>query len=327
VSGTNRVRLTKAMPESDGWVPPRTHELAVRDGRVVCYCCYGPPGGLPVVSLAGTPGTRWERPDVISAFEQAGLRVVLPDRPGYGGSTRRPGRSVADEADDVRELADTLGWERFAVTGFSGGGPFALACAALLADRVACCATVASPAPADEPEVDFFRRETPARAEAFRLAVLGEQALRPYLETRARETVARVEAGGPMLLPAPAPAPADADADADAPAPATAAGQSGADRGRVERIRATFLGGLDGWIDDDIALVRPWGFDIAAITGPVSIWYGANDTSTTRTHTDWLLAHVPGAQGFEYPGGHDPGEADFRRILAWIAGASGLTRA
>jgi pimeloyl-ACP methyl ester carboxylesterase len=319
---------------------------------VVRYCCYGPPGGLPVVSLAGTPGTRWERPDVIRAFDQAGLRVVLPDRPGYGGSTRQPGRSVADEADDVQEIADALGWERFAVTGFSGGGPFALACAALLTGRVACCATVASPAPADEPEVDFFRRETPARAENFRLAVLGEQALRPYLEARGRETVARVEAGGPMLLPTPAPADAvgpspaatagsaatpGSAADGGTPsAPAVAAGQPAAgqpaagqptaDQGRIERIRATFLGGLDGWIDDDIALVRPWGFDVTAITAPVSIWYGADDTRTTRAHTDWLLAHVPAAEGYEYPGGHEPGEADFHRVLAWIAGSSGPTR-
>jgi pimeloyl-ACP methyl ester carboxylesterase len=293
----------------------------------VRYCCYGPPRGLPVVSLAGTPGTRWERPDVIGAFDQAGLRVVLPDRPGYGGSTRKPGRSIADAAGDVREVADALGWERFAVTGFSGGGPFALACAALLAGRVACCATVASPAPADPPEVDFFRRETPDRAEDFRVAVRGDQALRPYLEARGREVVARVEAGGPMLLPAPpASAPGRADPGAAAEAatvPAPAASQPTADRGRVERIRASFLGGLDGWIDDDIALVRPWGFDVAAITAPVSIWYGADDTRT-QAHTDWLLAHVPAAQGFEYPGGHDPGEADFRRILAWIAGSGAL---
>jgi pimeloyl-ACP methyl ester carboxylesterase len=108
---------------SGTWTPPRTHELTAGSGRVVSYCCYGPPDGLPVVSLAGTPGTRWERPDVISAFGRAGLRVVVPDRPGYGDSTRQPGRSVADAATDVQMIADAQGWRQFAVTGFSGGAP------------------------------------------------------------------------------------------------------------------------------------------------------------------------------------------------------------
>lgn len=70
------------MPEGEAWTPPATRELTAGDGRVLRYCCYGPADGLPVVSLAGTPGTRWERPDVITAFERAGLRVAAPDRPG-----------------------------------------------------------------------------------------------------------------------------------------------------------------------------------------------------------------------------------------------------
>ena len=137
-----------AVPEGEAWTPPATRELTAGRGRVLRYCCYGPADGLPVISLAGTPGTRWERPDVITAFEQAALRVAAPDRPGYGGSTRQPGRTVASVAADVLMIADAHGWPRFAVTGFSGGGPHALACAALLAGRVTCCAAVATPAPA-----------------------------------------------------------------------------------------------------------------------------------------------------------------------------------
>jgi pimeloyl-ACP methyl ester carboxylesterase len=292
---------------------PRTDQLTVGDGRVVRCCCYGPPGGLPVVSLAGTPGTRWERPDVITAFEQAGLRVVAPDRPGYGGSTRQPGRTVADVAADVRMVADAQGWERFAVTGFSGGGPHSLACAALLANRVSCCAVIASPAPSDAPEVDFFRRQSPGGAEDFRRALLGEQSLRPYLEGRAQDALARAEAG-PRRPAAPRPPGAD---------PASASGQPGAtDPGRMERIRAMYLGGQDGWVDDNIALVRPWGFDVGSITVPVSIWHGSQDTRVPRAHAEWFLAHLPGAQGYEYPGAHDPDDADYRRILAWIAALS-----
>ena len=283
------------------WTPPPTRELTAPDGRVLRHCGYGPPDGQPVVSLAGTPGTRWERPDVVSAFEQAGLRVVAPERPGYGGATRQPGRSVADVAADVRLIADALGWPRFAVTGFSGGGPHALACAALLAGRITCCAVVASPAPADASGVDFFAEPTPGAATDFRLARRGEQALRPYLETRARDAMARLEAD---------------------PEQASGPGVSAApDSGRLTRLRAMFLGGLDGWLDDDIALVRPWGFDLARITGPIALWHGARDTRVPRAHTDWLLARLPTARSYQHPGGHDPDDASYRRILGWIAAA------
>jgi pimeloyl-ACP methyl ester carboxylesterase len=77
--------------------------------------------------------------------------------------------------------------------------------------------------------------------------------------------------------------------------------------------------GLDGWVDDVIALARPWGFDVASIKAPVSIWHGSRDTRVPRAHTEWLLAHLPNAHGYAHPGGHDPGEADYRRILTWIA--------
>jgi hypothetical protein len=81
--------------------------------------------------------------------------------------------------------------------------------------------------------------------------------------------------------------------------------------------------GLDGWIDDDIALTRPWGFDPAAIAVPVAIWHGAADTRIPRSHTDWLLATVPTAEAHEHPGGHDPAEPATRDILAWLAATSG----
>jgi pimeloyl-ACP methyl ester carboxylesterase len=273
------------------WTPPGTHELTVTGGRVVRYCSYGPPDGYPVVSLSGTPGTRWERPDVISGFEWAGLRVIAPDRPGYGGSTRQPGRRVADVAADVRHIADAQGWRRFAVTGFSGGGPHALACAAVLASRVTRCAVVSCPAPFDASEGDQGvipgRDATRAPDEDFRLAGQGEQALRPYLADRAVAALTWV---------------ATEVADPD----------------RRVRLRAMYEG-LDGWIDDDIALVHPWGFDLGAICVPVGLWRGADDSRVPRAYADWLLAHIPAAQGHEYPGGHDPGDADYRQVLGWLA--------
>ena len=286
----------------EAWVPPPTHELTVSGGRVVCYCCYGPQAGLPVVSLAGTPGTRWERPGVASAIGQQNLRVVVPDRPGYGGSDRQPGRTVADVAADVAAVARAQGWAQFAVTGFSGGGPHALACAALLTGRVTCCAAVATPVPPGTPGADLFADRAPGDAEDFRLALRGEQALRPYLQDRASDALARLETGGP-----------DRALEPGEPA--------GGDQGQVIRLRAAYLG-LDGWIDDVIALAHPWGFALASIGVPVSIWSGATDTRVPRGHTDWLLAQLPNAQGYEHAGGHDPSDTSYRSIFGWIAAAS-----
>lgn len=258
---------------------------------MLTYCRYGPADGVPLIALPGAPGTRLERPDVVDSFERAGLRVLIFDRPGYGGSTRRPGRRVTDVVADVRLLADTEGWERFAVTGHSCGGPHALACAALLADRVTRCAVVAGLAPPDAAGLDFFGRDLPGRGDAFRHARDGDAVLRPYLAGRAQESLAHWA----RLPPSP---------------------------GRPERLRAMYVDGLDGWVDDQIALVHPWGFDVAASTAPVRIWYGADDSRVPRTHADWLLAHIPGAVGHEYPGGHEPAETDYHELRTWLAAHS-----
>lgn len=282
--------LNDRMAFDETWIPPQTHELGTPDGRVLRYCVYGPADGLPVIAHHGTPGTRWERPDVIQAIEEADLRVLLHGRPGFG-STRRPGRVVADVAEDVRLLADAQGWEQFTVTGFSGGGPHALACAGLLPDRVIRCSTVAGIAPPDARGLDFIGTLDWARD-----ASRGEDLLRPDLERRGQEILAEIVAGVQGSI-----------------------GRSGTP-GRVERMRATCIDGLDGWIDDFLALIRPWGFDLGKITAPISIWYGSEDENTTREHTEWLLANVPGAERHEYPGGHDPEDADYRRMLAWLRG-------
>ncbi len=265
------------------WTPPETHELVV-DNRTIQYCLYGEPDGVPVVSLHGTPGTRWERPDVVAAINAAGLRVLLPGRPGYG-STRRPGRSVADIAYDVRALADAEGWAQFAVTGFSGGAPHALACSGLLPDRVTRCSTVAGIGQLDELDLDWAED-----------ARQGEVHLRRHLTHRATELLASL--GSPDEVRA---------AGAD-------------DGGRSIRLHASLVDGLDGWIDDDLAFVRPWGFDLSAIKAPVSVWYGSHDTNSSIDHTRWLLANLPTAQAHEYAGAHDPSDAVQRAILDQLSG-------
>ena len=109
--------------------------------------------------------------------------------------------------------------------------------------------------------------------------------------------------------------------ETDRPDQALISGEPADDQGRVIRIRAAYLG-LDGWIDDVIALAHPWGFALASIDVPVSIWSGATDTRVPRGHADWLLAQLPAAQGYEHPGGHDPSDTSYRSIFGWIAAAS-----
>ena len=212
---------------------PPTAELPCSDGRFLRYCVYGPADGFPVVWHVGSPSTRWKRPDLIEAMQHSKLRMLVYDRPGYGGSTRRPGRTVADAADDTRALADAQGWGQFAVFGGSGGGPHALACAALLTDRVTRCAVLSGIKPASD--------GTPAR---------DEPGLRTRLAEVAAEIMGRINDGGPEFPGEPGPAALD---DPDA----------------MARLRATFADGTDGWVDDSLAFDRPWGFEPAKITVPV----------------------------------------------------------
>jgi pimeloyl-ACP methyl ester carboxylesterase len=224
---------------------PATYELVI-EGRVVNYCLYGPQDGTPVISHNGSPSTRWKRPNIVSAIERSGVRMLVHDRPGYGGSTRQVGRRVGDAAEDVRRLADELGWERFAVHGHSGGGPYALACAALLPERVTRCAIGAGLAPSHAEGVDFFGRLDPSRGKTFRLALEGEEKLRPVMAEAAAGIMAEIAAGGPEMLPEPGePAPPELARAIDDPA-------------AMARLRATFADSLDGWIDDQLAAIHRW---------------------------------------------------------------------
>lgn len=289
------------------WTPPTSYEQATKDGRVLRYCFYGPRDGVPVIQHTGSPATRWLRPDRIEWIERSGLRYLVYDRPGYGGSTRLPGRSVADAVADTVALADAQGWDRFAIHGGSGGGPHALACATLLPARVTRCAVVSGIMPPDVSDL-----ERPGLSRPSRLAALGEDSLRPHLETTSREIMARFDAGAPEVLPDPgAPTP-----DPTAPQPPPAIDDPAA----MARLRATFVDGIDGWVDDNLAFVHPWGFDMRDIKIPVGIWYGRADTNVPNQHSAWLLAHIQNAEAHEYDGGHLPGAATHEQVHAWLRG-------
>jgi pimeloyl-ACP methyl ester carboxylesterase len=312
------------------WTPPPTGELSTPDGRVLRYCLYGPDDGAPVVSHAGTPGTRYWRPEMIDIAERCGLRVLAYDRPGYGGSTRRPGRSVADAADDVALLVDAQGWDRFATVGGSGGGPHALACAVRLADRVIRCAAVVCPAPyvphgpdgTDGPDgpaglgqKSWFAGMSPGNIVEFMAASQGEADYRPLVERLGREAMANIEKKEPEILSGydlP-------EADIEEMRRRLAAPPAG----WLERAHAMWLDGFDGWIDDSIAMVRPWGVNMADLRVAVALWYGPDDVLVPRGHTEWLLAHLPGVERRELPGGHMLSDDSTAEMFGWVGGQSG----
>jgi pimeloyl-ACP methyl ester carboxylesterase len=156
--------------------------------------------------------------------------------------------------------------------------------------------------------VDFFGRLDPSRGQALRLALEGEEKLRPFMADGAANIMATIAEGGPEMLPEPGEV---------AATPLTRAVD---DPAAMARLRATFVDSLDGWIDDQFAFVHSWGFDVADITTPVGIWHGSRDTRMPRAHSDWLTANIPTAQRFDYEGWHVPSEDVYYEVLSWLRG-------
>lgn len=287
-------------------------QLTTAHGRLG-YELFGPDDGSPIVAMHGTPGSRVSRFPIGDPYTAAGVRVLRFDRGGYGLSTRVPGRSIRDCVSDVQALADHLGWERFAVMGGSGGGPHALACAALLPERVTRCMVESSLAPFDAAGLDWYGQMTAGNVEEFRSAGQGEDALRAVVEPEATAILERIANDTGELL-------GDgyelADADRAALADEAVAAEVKA------TLREALRSGVDGWVDDDLAFVRPWGFDPRAITVPVVVRYDAADTLVPATHGRWLAANIGGAVEEAVTSGHvgsiDPEQvaSDYR----WLAG-------
>jgi pimeloyl-ACP methyl ester carboxylesterase len=267
--------------------------LTLADGRSLDVDVSGPEGGTPLVVHHGTPGERTQYPPFAEAAAARGLRYVSSSRPGYGGSSRRPGRTVADCAADTAAVLDHLGARRCYTVGASGGGPHALACAALLRDRVRACGTVAGVAPFDAAGLDFLDGMGRENHEEFGAALAGPARLQAYLEREAR-TFAEVT--GEQL----AAALGDLVAAVDV---AALTGEFAA------YLASSFHGavadGIWGWFDDDMAFTRPWGFGLDDVGVPVVVWQGGQDRMVPFAHGRWLVAHLPSARARLLPGeGH-----------------------
>ena len=260
-------------------------DLTLPDGSTLQYLLDedAPAGAGLLVHHHGTPAAGPLDPELVMPARAAGLQLVELVRPGYGGSTRLPGRSIADVGRMTAVLADHLGRERFVTLGWSGGGPHALATAALLPTRCAGAISLAGIAPYDADGLDYLAGMGDDNIEEFGAAVAGEAELQAFLEG-AVAVLGQVsgddviEAMG-SLLP-----------EVDR---AFLTGDS-ADR-MAETFRWAVASGIWGWFDDDMAFVQPWGFQVDAITVPVQVWQGSDDLMVPFAHGEWLAARVPGA--------------------------------
>ncbi|MDQ1690972.1 MAG: hypothetical protein QOD87_1080, partial [Pseudonocardiales bacterium] len=194
---------------------------------------------------------------------------------------RRPGRSVVDVVDDVVAVLDYLGTDRCLAAGWSGGGPHALATGARLAEQVAGVLVIAGVAPYDAVDLDFLDGMGQQNIEEFGSALQGEAALRPGLQTEA-EQLRDTDAAGVIeslstLLP-----------DVDR---AVVTAEFGEDL--VASFTGAFRSGVDGWVDDDLAFTRPWGFALEEIGVPTFIWQGSEDLMVPFAHGQWLARHLP----------------------------------
>ena len=254
------------------------------DGRVLAIEEAGDPNGRPVLVHKGTPNSRHLYPPNAIDAAVRGLRLISYDRPGYGGSTAQPGRSIADCAADVRAICAELGIGRLAMWGISGGGPHVLACAALLPDLITAAASLASLAPLDAEGLDWFAGMGELNAEDFRLFLRDREAARAKLESD-RETILGASAAemidGLRTLVSPADAAVLKDALADylLYCDREGLGPSG-----------------QGWWDDGVAQASPWGFELAAISVPVLLMHGRQDRFVPFGHGQWLADRIPGVE-------------------------------
>jgi pimeloyl-ACP methyl ester carboxylesterase len=254
------------------------------DGRELEVVLQGADDGTLLIFHHGSPGAATPFEPFDRAAADHGIVLALPSRAGFGGSSRQRGRSVVSAAADAAALADHLGHDRFLTAGWSGGGPHALACAALLPDRVLAAATIAGVAPYDAEGLDWTAGMGEDNQIEYPTAARDPDELLTWMEphVNALAAIQRDEIVGELrsLI-------------------------SGVDEAELTgefgemlaaSFRAAFRNGPWGWYDDDLAFVAPWGFDLASIRVPVSIWQGREDLMVPFAHGGWLVEHVPGAR-------------------------------
>ena len=252
--------------------------LTLRDGRELAWRWWGEPDGTPLLRIQGTPSSRLQRnPD---SSVQLGLRVryLMADRPGFGGSTRKPGRGIADVVDDYVELLDHHGLDRVPAMGTSGGGPHVLAIAARHPDRVSAVTVVVGAVPLVPEEVDQL---VGVNARGYELAGEGWPQLHEFL-VGVRSRLLSDEGMLGVLSDAP---PADREI-MESPA-----------WQRMSRVNIaeTLKQGAEGWTDESVALHADWDFDVADVRAPVTWWHGDDDKNAPLSAARRAIARLQAA--------------------------------
>lgn len=287
-----------------------TNFVRTADGRRLAVKVSGDPAGRPIVLLHGTPGSRLGPSPRGKVLYALGVRLVAFDRPGYGRSDRLAARRVSDVAADVAAIADALELDRFAVLGRSGGGPHALACAALLPGRVDRAGILVSLAPWAAEGLDWFAGMAESNVGSYTAAVSSPG----LLTTRLVETAARIKADPASHLATLGQELPEADRHVVA------------DAGIRVLLARTFAEALrtsaEGWIDDALAFCSPWGFDPSSIRVPVLVWHGGDDVFSPVSHSRWLAQRIPCAIMAVHPGAaHFGALTVMPEMLAWLTRA------
>jgi pimeloyl-ACP methyl ester carboxylesterase len=257
-------------------------QIELEDGRRLGLRVSGPIDGLPLVFHHGTPGADTPIRALERAAHDRGLRYVSFSRPGYGTSSRLPGRRVVDVVPDTAAVLKAIEADRCLVVGWSGGGPHALACGARL-PSVAATLVISGVAPYDLPGLDWTAGMGDDNVAEFGAALAGEATLRPFLDVARGELkdadAAAIRTSLESILPA-----VDQAALTD---------EFGEDMAAsfAEALRH----GVDGWVDDDLAFTEPWGFDFDELSGPVMLWQGRLDLMVPFAHGAAQASRIAGA--------------------------------
>jgi pimeloyl-ACP methyl ester carboxylesterase len=290
----------------------REGRVTTPDGRTLAYIERGAPDGAPVIVSHGTPGSRVARHPDPEIYERHGVHAVMYDRPGYGTSDPKPGRAVADAAADILAIADELGFERFAVVGGSGGAPHALACGALLGERVTRVGAIVTPAPSDSPDFDFFDGLADINIKEFGAALEGRDAIEAHLQPYIDQL----------------------EADPNGVLDEIASELPEVDQAILERpeFRAIFKEsfvegvrqGVRGWADDDLAFAKPWGFRLEDVDAEVRLWQGELDVLAPRSHGEFVASRLPNARFELLEGGGHFLDQEWGVVYDWLSAGEPL---
>ena len=293
--------------------------VTTADGRKLEILTGGDRGGHAWLWVPGTPSAAVDYPRLDDLATKLGLRLVTWSRPGYGDSTPRhlppEGPRIVDDVSDIEAILNALGIGDFVVVGWSGGGPRALACAAMLSDRCRAAATLAGLAPFDAAGLDWMAGMGPGNVADFTAALQGPEAYAAFQEKyfmpMTSASVSDVAAGLAQLL-----TPSDEIAFTRELA-----------QWLAETMHRAGAQGVIGVRDDGLALSAPWGFDVSRISVPTAIWAGGQDATVPYAHGQWLAANVPGAVAHLFDGaGHITLVNDLEEVLVELLELGRISR-